>query len=333
MPSIIPLGATTSAPASPCDDRDPAENLEGLVVQDVAVGVEEAAVAVVRVLAEADVGHDDELRARFLERADRLLDRPVVGEALDTVRILRARDAEEENRLDAERLELTGFASELVDGELVDTGHRGHGAADAVAGNDEERVDEVVRLERRLANEVAQGRRSAQATRALGSGCRPECLQRVELRHVLSPKCDTSVSNDAVRRRLVGDQPDLEPHLSRDLRRLRADAHEHRPAARSTGSSEAPTRRAAREDDRVRNPEREDPPHRRLDVDGAIGDDDVDLGALPSKLLRETGVGDVGLGKEHSDAFERPEARRNVVRCARGDDTRARRHGFESRRP
>ena len=48
---------------------DAREDLERLVVEHVAVGVEEAAVAVVRVLAEAHVRHDDELgRASFSAR-------------------------------------------------------------------------------------------------------------------------------------------------------------------------------------------------------------------------------------------------------------------------
>ena len=83
-------------------------------------------------------------------------------------------------------------AGELVDGELVDSGHRGHGAAHVLAGNDEERVDEVVGLERRLADEVAQRRRPAQAARALGSRCRPEGLERIEWNYVMcSPRSAT----------------------------------------------------------------------------------------------------------------------------------------------
>ena len=101
MPSIIPLGATTSAPAFAVRDGDPTEDLERLVVQHGAVVVEEAAVPVIRVLAHAHVGHHDELGARVLERAYRLLHDTVVGVALRAQRVLRARDPEEEDGLDA----------------------------------------------------------------------------------------------------------------------------------------------------------------------------------------------------------------------------------------
>ena len=136
--------------------------------------------AVIRVLAEADVGHDDELRARVLQRADRLLDDAVLGEALEPVRILRARDAEEEDGLHAERRELARLAGEPVDRELVDAGHRRDRVPDAVAGDDEERVDEVGGLERRLAHEVAERRRAAQPTRPLRARRGAERVERLE---------------------------------------------------------------------------------------------------------------------------------------------------------
>ena len=62
-PSIIPDGATTSAPASACDDRDRRVPLEGGVVVDVTLGGEHAAVAVVGVLVEAVVGDEHEVVA------------------------------------------------------------------------------------------------------------------------------------------------------------------------------------------------------------------------------------------------------------------------------
>ena len=128
--------------------------------------------------------------------------------------------------------------------------------------------------------------------------------------------------NDAVRRRLVGDETDLEPDLARDLRRLRADADEHRAASGATRGREAAARRAAREHDRVRDPEREDPPHRRLDEHRAVGDDDVHLGPPAAQLVGEPRLGDVGLRHEHALACELAEAGGDVLRRARGDERR-----------
>ena len=62
-PSIIPTGATTSAPASAWAMRHARVALERGVVVDGAVGVEHAAVAVVGVLVEAEVGHQHDVVA------------------------------------------------------------------------------------------------------------------------------------------------------------------------------------------------------------------------------------------------------------------------------
>ena len=60
MPSIMPLGATMSAPGVRVAHRDPAENLEGGVVVHAALP-EHAAVAVAGVLAAADVGDQQQI--------------------------------------------------------------------------------------------------------------------------------------------------------------------------------------------------------------------------------------------------------------------------------
>ena len=150
--------------------------------------------AVIRVLAEAHVGDDDELRQRVLERADRLLYDTVVGEALESVRILGARDPEQEDGFHAERVELPRLGREPVDRALVDPGHRRHGPTNVIAGDDEERLDEVAGLERRLTNEIAQRRGTAEPTRPLHARAEPERLERVRVvrRHALSPNVSTS---------------------------------------------------------------------------------------------------------------------------------------------
>ena len=68
-PSIMSEGATMSAPASACADRHLGKQLEGDVVVDLAV-LDHAAVAMVRILAQADVGDDDQLRRLVLDGLD-----------------------------------------------------------------------------------------------------------------------------------------------------------------------------------------------------------------------------------------------------------------------
>ena len=62
-------GATISAPAAACDSADARQLFDRRVVDDLPVD-EDAAVAVRRVLAEADVGDDEQIRHVLLERAD-----------------------------------------------------------------------------------------------------------------------------------------------------------------------------------------------------------------------------------------------------------------------
>jgi hypothetical protein len=109
------------------------------------------------------------------------------------VRVLRRRDPEEKDGLDAERRDLTSLLAQPIDGQLVDPGHRRHRPTDVLTGDDEERVDEVARLEAGFANEVAQCLRPPQAARPLRSGPDPERLERirVERRHALSPNWST----------------------------------------------------------------------------------------------------------------------------------------------
>ena len=69
-PSIMSDGATMSAPAAACDSAARDELLDGRVVGDLLVD-EDAAVAVRRVLAQADVGDDQQVRDLALDRAHR----------------------------------------------------------------------------------------------------------------------------------------------------------------------------------------------------------------------------------------------------------------------
>ncbi len=90
------------------------------------------------------------------------------------------------DRLHAERRELARLAREPVDRELVDPGIDDDRPPDVLAGNDEERLDEVVGLERRLADEVAQRRGSPQPTRALRARRRAEARRAGEWNYVTS---------------------------------------------------------------------------------------------------------------------------------------------------
>ena len=137
------LGATTSAPASTWLDGSTREELERLVVVDLAVA-EHTAVAVARVLAEADVGDERQAGHLGTEGPKRALDDPVGLPGARAFLVLLLRDPEEEHGAHSERRELGRLPDDLVDrplGDPVESVHRVH---DPLAGTGEEWHHDVV---------------------------------------------------------------------------------------------------------------------------------------------------------------------------------------------
>ena len=161
------LGATASAPASTWLDGGPREQLERLVVGDLAVA-DDAAVAVRGVLAEADVSHQHQLGVLRAERAKRLLHDPVLVPGTGALVVLLVGHAEEEERLDAKPGQLAGLGDEVVDRV---TAHPGQILVPNRRGPGEERQHEVVEVEPRLAHQAPEGIGSTQPPEA----CRREC--------------------------------------------------------------------------------------------------------------------------------------------------------------
>ena len=160
------LGATTSAPARGLRDRGAREQLDARVVVDRAVGAQQAAVAVARVLAQAHVGDDEHVGVGLLDRARGELDDALVVPGARALLVLVRGDAEEQHGGDAQR----GGLARLVDGggdrEPVDARHGLDRRATVEPLLDEERQHEVAGVQPRLAHEVAQHRRAAQAAQA-----------------------------------------------------------------------------------------------------------------------------------------------------------------------
>ena len=115
--------------------------------------------AVRRVLAETDVGEQQQLREPRPQLAKRALHDSVVVPGAGALLVLLVRDPEEDHRGDAEALELLDFPREVVDREAA---HRRQLRVRARVGADEERLDEVVEVEPRLAHERAEGAGPAQ---------------------------------------------------------------------------------------------------------------------------------------------------------------------------
>jgi hypothetical protein len=151
------------------------ERRHGRVVHHVAGLVDQAVLAVAGVGIERDVGDHAELGVFALERAHRALHQTVVVPGLVRVQRLRlqGRHGEQRERGDSQRVRLAGGAKQLVDAEPLDTRHRGHGLAGALALAHEHGPDQVVRGKHRLAHQPAREGIAAHAPQAgIGIGHR-----------------------------------------------------------------------------------------------------------------------------------------------------------------
>ena len=156
-----------SAPARAWDKRGLGQPLQGGVVVHVAI-LDVAAVAVAGVLAITDVGDDQEHVGNFpSDGAEGALHDAVLVVGAGGHVVLGFGQSEENDAADAERLDFDALLDHLVDGHLVVTGHGADFAADALAGADEKREDELAGVEVRLADEAAKPLGGPKATEAV----------------------------------------------------------------------------------------------------------------------------------------------------------------------
>src|SRR5256885_11349140 len=128
----------------------PGEELEGRIVVDVAI-LYQAAVAVVGILAEADVGDEEQARRRLADGAERARDDALgVGGAAPAC-ILPLGHAEEDDGRHAQVPEPAALLGRALDRALRDAWHRRHRLLDPAPGHDEERLHELGRVDARLA--------------------------------------------------------------------------------------------------------------------------------------------------------------------------------------
>ena len=176
-PSIMSLGAITSAPARAWLVAVRASSSSEPSLSTVAVVAQQAAVAVARVLAQAHVGDHEQVGVGVLDGPRGELDDALVVPGARALVVLVGRDAEEQHAGQPERARLARLGHGLRDRQALHAGHRPDRRAPAAllqAGLDEQRQDEVGGLQARLAHEVAQHRGAAQAAQArVGKGHAP----------------------------------------------------------------------------------------------------------------------------------------------------------------
>ena len=142
------------------------EPLERRVVRD-AVAVEDPAVAVIRVFAQADIRDQDQVGERAAKRPQGARDHAVRLVRARTPRILACGQAEQEHGAYSLVERRAGFFDGRLYAQAVDSGHRRDRLPGRTAVIDEHGVDEIGSREPSLPHQFAQGGR---ATQAAGSG-------------------------------------------------------------------------------------------------------------------------------------------------------------------
>ena len=116
------LGATASAPACACETAVRASSSSVWSLSTTPSGAQHAAVAVARVLAQAQVGDHQQVRVGGLDRARGELDDPLVVPGAAALLVLGRGQAEQQHRGDPERGGLAGLLDRAVDAQVVDPG-------------------------------------------------------------------------------------------------------------------------------------------------------------------------------------------------------------------
>jgi hypothetical protein len=169
LPVHHPRGGDHVGAGDRLGHRHPGVEVQGGVVVDRAVGGQDAAVAVVGVLVEAEVGHDHQVVAHLV--AD--VGQPHLGDpgrvpGRRTDRVLGRGDAEEDDARDAQ----VGEGPHLLPERLPGVLHHARHGRDGPGGLDplpqEEGGDEVVDRQPGLGHQPAQGRSAAQPAHAAG---------------------------------------------------------------------------------------------------------------------------------------------------------------------
>src|SRR5207245_10123916 len=128
-----------------------------------------AAVAVVGILAEADVGDEEQARRRLADGAERARDDALGVGGAAAARVLPLRHAEEDDGRHAQVPEPAALLGRALDRALRDAWHRRDRLLDPAPGHDEERLHELGRVDARLAHQAAERLAAAEPAGAVGA--------------------------------------------------------------------------------------------------------------------------------------------------------------------
>ena len=146
-------------------DSNILQNRQRLIVENVSVIIQNTAVAMVGIFAQAHVGDDDDVAVRRFDRPNRLLDDAIGREIFCPHAVFLIRDTEKEDGRDVQPTDFINLTRQLVNGQPVLTRHGANFTACIRSVLDEKWIDEVVDGERCLLHHVAQCGGVAQAAR------------------------------------------------------------------------------------------------------------------------------------------------------------------------
>ena len=148
---------------------------------------EDAAMTVLGVLVDAHVGDDEQLGGGVFHCGDGARHGALRIVGAGTTVIFGGRQAEEDHSAELQCRALFRDSRSVAHGKLEDAGHRTHGFLLVEGCRKEEREDEIIRCERRLAHEGANGRGAAQAARALNRKHARSIAKTSDARCTLTP--------------------------------------------------------------------------------------------------------------------------------------------------
>ena len=168
------------------------ENRKRGVVHDFAV-FDYAAVAVVGVFAQADIGDHDEIELGFANAIDGTLDDAVLLQRTFATRILCFRQSEKDDAGNSEAFYSAAVFDDAVGGLLKDSWHRADFLANGSSRAHEHGIHKACGRETRFANETAKEFRFSQTARTVNGKTHQESAPDADCTLTLS-KCTANVA-------------------------------------------------------------------------------------------------------------------------------------------
>ena len=128
--------------------------------------LDDAAVAMVRVFAEANVGNHQQFQVRLSNAFDGALHHALRTQRTRAPRILRFRQAKKNHRRNSERFHFPALFQDLISRLLVNRRHRANFLANVLSRAHKHRIDQACGRQARFANHAAERCGAPQAPRS-----------------------------------------------------------------------------------------------------------------------------------------------------------------------